>query len=380
MKSLWKDVKLRLSHFGNKGDLYECVTVIKDGDNSGVERKVAPSDMFRSLVEFNNIVKRHAQTVLSDYFIDWPPESLTLPEILGGSHPDQYRQCQVAGSLAYRINGKWALETRVGNVSSDIVVRPWRRAFFAEAVYLNEKKQVVPLTFVVPTCRAIPGEPWNMNLGGYKRGTARVATWEGRTTWKHFGSGELWKNPAVEEALLCAEHGKDIVEDSETISNLAILILPATLAFFPIGAFQDVSTRALLGFALVSDVLNIVPLIIKGFEMIHHGSKSHTAMVSFLHGGSNATDLALAETWAARCTLKPKVKIMGRTIVAGGFMFLIVGIIADYFSRNIYRDEEAKRKLEMMTAQDGRMRLIREGKTDETVADQLEWPQEDCTV
>lgn len=92
---------------------------------------------------------------------------------------------------------------------------------------------------------------------------------------------------------------KSIVEDSLTASNIAILMLPVALALVPLGLFQDASLLVTLFFALATDVISVLPAAIKGFELIIYGTRS-----SYLYGGRTATDLAVAETWAAVCKIK----------------------------------------------------------------------------
>lgn len=219
-------------HLGIKGHLHDCVTEINDGDNTDGDRKKISSDMFEAHVTFTNIVQAHAPSILRDYGIDWVEKDLSMSEVLEGNHPEGYRRCRLANSLAYRVNGTWALSAIFANESKDVVVMPFKRGFFQEAVSLNKLDEVVPFTFTLPTCNTVQEEPRKMNLTGYKSGTAREASWGGRTTWMHFGSRELWQNSALEAALLHGQHEKDLVEDSEAASNLAILMLPARLLLF----------------------------------------------------------------------------------------------------------------------------------------------------
>lgn len=191
VKSLGQAVNVRLVHLGFSGGLLDCVTVINDGYNTDGDSKKISSDMLEAFVKFNNIVKTHAPAVLRDCgMIPWAENDLALSELFEGDHPEGYWHCRLANSLAYRVNGMWALSAIFANVSQKIVGMPFKRGFFHEVVSLNEFEEVVPFTFTVPTCKTVETEPRTMNLTGYKSGTATLELPRGRRSWMHFDWSE----------------------------------------------------------------------------------------------------------------------------------------------------------------------------------------------
>lgn len=114
-----------------------------------------------------------------------------------------------------------------------------------------------------------------MNLTSFTIATATLATWGGKPTWSHFDPSAFWLNPALELASHRGEHQKDLVEDSETASNLAILMLLTALALVPHRLFQDVSLLLTLLYTVATDIISVLPVATKGFELILYASNEH---------------------------------------------------------------------------------------------------------
>lgn len=333
LKAHFDSVKRLMSHFGF-GKPHDCLSVIDDGAYNDKTHR-SSLDLYDSIVKFNHIVKSYAPDVLRDYGIGWDVRNIFLNELLLDiDSPEQYRQCVLAKSLAYRVNGTWGLVSMFTNVSNDIAVRANERGYFSETVSLTENQEVVPFNFRMPTCEKVTTEPEvKMNLMSFETGSAYNSSWEGKPTWSHFGMREMSLNPALQTALLRGQHEKEIVGDSQTPSNLAILLLPAALALVPLGLFQDVSLAVTLLYTLATDVISVLPVAIKGIELIVYGSKVHTATVSYLYGAGNLNDLAAGETWVAKCRMKPNLKFEGIAILTTALATMIVGILLEFLTR-----------------------------------------------
>lgn len=281
-------VKRLMSHLGY-GEPLNCLTEIGDKDRFDQFNSSLNSNIYDSIVKFNQVFRSHAPAVLRDYGIDWKENSIALSELLDGVSLLGYRKCSLAKSLAYRFEGAWGLLALFTNISNNIDAKAFKRGYFMETISLGTDGHVLPHNFSIPSCKTIQNEPVKMNLTGFENGTASFATWGGKPTWSHFEPRDFWSNSAVDAAILRGEHQKDLVEDSGTASNLAVLIFPAVLALVPLGLFQDVSLLLTLLYTLVTDIVSVLPVSIKGAELILYASKEHTAMTSHLY--------AMQRTW-----------------------------------------------------------------------------------
>lgn len=318
------------------GDIYDCLTVLDDGGRK-IPTYRTSLDLFKLIVKFNDIVLAHAPEVLRSYGLPWGKETIYQSEMLGGLSPAGYRKCSLAKSLAYRVNGSWTLASMFTNVSKDISAKKFERGYFSEALTVNEYQKVVPVPLRMPTCKTVDEEKKKMNLTGYESGTAYLASWAGRPTWTHFQMRELWYNPALEAALFRGQHEKELVQDSDTASNLAILFLPAALALVPLGLFQDVSISVTLLYILATDVVSVLPVAIKGIELLVYSSKVHTATASYLYGARTATDLAAAETWVANCWMTPRIRNEGIAILFTAIAVMLFGILLEVLTTSKIR-------------------------------------------
>ncbi len=129
------------------------------------------------------------------------------------------------------------------------------------------------------------------------------------------------------------EHEKELVEDSDTFSSLAILLLPAALALVPLGLFQDVSLSLALLYTLATDVVSVLPVAIKGVELLVYTSKTHYATVSNVLGAGTEKDVAVAETWVASCAMKNAYREKGIALLTTAISAMFVGIFYEFITR-----------------------------------------------
>ncbi len=111
------------------------------------------------------------------------------------------------------------------------------------------------------------------------------------------------------------------------------MLLPAVLTLVPIGLFQDVSLSSTLVYILVTDIVSVLPVAIKGTELLWYGSKKHYATVSYLYGAETAKDIATAETWVASCGMKEFVQEKGIGLLTTALCAMIVGIVLEFVIR-----------------------------------------------
>lgn len=327
MKSAVKNVEGSMIHQGF-GRLYQCLSVIGD-DERDRNQEVHAKDVYTSIKRFSELLLRLPRLFLADYGLQWThAEPL---EVLNYEAPDIYRKCKLFKSLAFRTEGgHWSISALYTNKSVLMYIREGRGTF-SEAVGIDRATRMVrSVNFSTPVCK-------NQILTNFTSGTGMLNLFQGSSSSSHFGFTPLEENPGIQAALRKGNHEKEQVEDSDTISNDALIVLPAILALVPIGLFQDVSLYITIIYIIATDVISVMPLLIKGIELIIYGSKKHYATVSYFYGGQNATDLAVVETWAVECSMRSFVKRKGIVLLCSAFLSISVGIFLEFFTRYLVK-------------------------------------------
>lgn len=121
--------------------------------------------------------------------------------------------------------------------------------------------------------------------------------------------------------------------DSDTASNIAILLLPVGLALLPLSLFQDVGTGVTLLYVLFTDIISVLPVAIKGVELIELAAHEHNARTAYVYG-SYKSQVVATEMWVSSCKLKDFVRIRGIALLTVAFTSMIVGLILEFVVRH----------------------------------------------
>lgn len=73
-------------------------------------------------------------------------------------------------------------------------------------------------------------------------------------------------------------------------------------------------------------MVSILPIAIKGGELIHYGNQKHFGLASFVNKKVQGQNTVLAESWVMQCTLKPDVAYLGKILLAVGLSAMLLGI------------------------------------------------------
>lgn len=213
--------------------------------------------------------------------------------------------------------------------------------FSIPITYTNDRHDASPPEYM----RLDVGEEWSLSPAGrirvlkeptFRRGnssytirdtTTTLSTWGGTREMGHFFRVNTRKGPAMRHVLQKSNKVVQNVQDSIAISNVAILILPAVLTLLPISFMEYVSTRALLVNIVFTDIIPVLPLAVKGIELIDSGRKFHTGCTAYTIGTENrASELAVVEIWCAKCAMYPKIMKKGVAFLASAIAVMILGI------------------------------------------------------
>lgn len=157
---------------------------------------------------------------------------------------------------------------------------------------------------------------------------------------------ELKDNPSIVEALSKADIFLQQVANTLLPSTIAILFFPLLLNFVPISFFSYVSTVQMLLYTLMSDVLTVLPLAIKGIELISIQNMKYRAVV--VRMGSEydlfgrAPEAVPSESWAAQCEAKGNLGRVGASFLGIALSALVMGLLLEYFSYSYVKRKRRK--------------------------------------
>ena len=137
------------------------------------------------------------------------------------------------------------------------------------------------------------------------RTTTVLSARRGRIRPSHFKRSLIEFIPAVQHCLELSNLDMQQAHDALSPSSVVVLVLPAILNLVPLALLsrQTSSLAILLLYTVLTDVLTVVPLFIKGVELIIISKARHYAVSSTLTSsmdGSNETTAA-AQIWAVKC-------------------------------------------------------------------------------
>lgn len=139
------------------------------------------------------------------------------------------------------------------------------------------------------------------------------------------------KIPAVQDALNKADMSLQQTDDALAPSSIAILMLPLALNLVPLAALTHASTCSLIAYTIISDILSVIPLAIKGVELIIIGSARYRAVTTRVTGASNGSQAisAAAEIWGVECRAFDRVRPIGILFLCMALSFMVLGVMVE---------------------------------------------------
>lgn len=250
----------------------------------------------------------------------------------------KYKRCVVEKGFGVRYHApgatrkQWYFIAGITNDIASVFFQEWERQYITEYVGVNGAgKFITSLPVVVrPFAGAGNEDSFSVNTSREVHTTV-YERWSGPVGLSSLYDMRITDVPALSVALEKADTDADQAIDATTPSNIAILALPMVLSIIPLSLISDVGTFGLLMYTLLTDVLTTIPFIIKGFELLRSGTRSHIADVTQFAGTKDGP-WVVAETWVAECSLQG-VRTTGIIFIAVGFLFLAVGLIAEWQAR-----------------------------------------------
>lgn len=168
--------------------------------------------------------------------------------------------------------------------------------------------------------------------------TTSIATWQGAPHPSQFHSVNLEDNLALQAALDASDHHVRQLDDAVTPSNIAILALPLVLCLLPIALFADVRPKAMLLYAMLSDVLTALPMAIKGAELLSISKRRFAAHVTRLGDTSSSNEISVAaELWVCVCRTRADTRPTGVAFVSVAIVTMVTGLVLEVVARRWMR-------------------------------------------
>lgn len=291
-------------------------------------------DQFKTISAFHDAVAPMGPAIARSYGVRW--QSIETAGVLPYIPEDSYRQCKLARLFAFRFNGRWAASAVFTNVS--VSIDSSNRGVLREVITVDDTNSAKAVTVRKAVCAGKK----KRDVSHFQSGTCILEKKSGPISPYHFlyrkkvrRKPGINANPSVIAAIVAGEFEKEMVEASDSLSNLAILILPVALALLPIALFQDTGMLATVLYAIATDVVSVMPIALKGFELIVYGSNRHYMSNHFLNGFGGGSPTATAQSWAAECGMKPFVRQKGVVLLVGAVLAMIFGVILEFVARGV---------------------------------------------
>ena len=299
------------------------------------ERKV-----YEALFERGEIIRRNIRAVA-----DAAIGNFSRPDVV---HDFPYRtatsSCRLQLVAGTRVERDWFVLIQITNVPIRHHAPDYGRQYLEELVRTHVNGTL----------------SWPLRMKLRQIGNGKLGMWHNDTTtsinnrrWTanagFLGRTPVRQNPAIERALERAEGDARRATDTKTASNTAILLLPLLLNFVPVSFFARVTAVAMLIYMLLSDVLTVLPLLIKGVEMIWISRQRHYAVVTTISSGVvGKSPSSAGEIFAAECRAMDDVLVVGWVFVAVALVFMVGGVALELLAGNYCdgrgRKEAAKGK------------------------------------
>ncbi|PXF44363.1 hypothetical protein BWQ96_05883 [Gracilariopsis chorda] len=281
--------------------------------------------IFDLVYSINNLTKSYAKTIARnarsnftnpDAIFNWPYNTAT-----------QHCHLNVLG--AYRIQTNWYLNVGITNDRQEKHLEDFGRKYLAEGLGRNGKTALMNLY------RRPKPKDADQTHKLIHNATTIIISHRDTADPGVFKFTPLSENLAVRTALDKADFYSQQVSDAISPSSIALLVLPLFLNLVPIALIADVSTRSTFIYALLSDVLTVIPLSIKGIELISIGRSQFLGAVVRISSSADKkpSPAAAAEIYVAKCHEKKNVVTIGITFLTISLVFLVIGLAAEVIAR-----------------------------------------------
>lgn len=247
------------------------------------------------------------------------------------------KRCMINHVGGMRVGEKWYIFTTVTNKPRRKSVPLFHRQWLTEYIhaYPNASALAAPLQCSVPQRPPDSAPPDTPHIL-INDSTTILGSSGGFAGPYAFNSMYPEENPALISAMDQSDLSIQQADDALAPSSLAILLLPLAMNVIPLALISEAATtRATLLYALLTDVATVVPLSIKGVELVVIGHQRHRAIVMRLTAAVNGemSESAAMELWGAQCRADGDILPAGIGFIVVALVFLLLGIVLELYAR-----------------------------------------------
>lgn len=225
-------------------------------------------------------------------------------------------KCSTSWLLAYHVQGEWFMRSIVTNVPRHVFASHRGRHFLEEFVPARGSNA---LRIPIPNFN----DTWSV-----VNGTTFVEQWPGKG-WLERNNFDDPLDPlyhAYRRRLKMALLSDSTLE----FSNLAILTLPLVLSLVPYALIaEDWNTNRAIAYVIFTDLLVVVPFIMKGFELIHSAQNGPSEIVAFFAGDD---EFGLVYSVTAECKGHGRFHHSGLVFITIGIVIMVASITLEIWS------------------------------------------------
>lgn len=229
------------------------------------------------------------------------------------------QRCDFQRAAGVRANGHWYVLAGITNAPVQAMLRAGSREVLRE--------------YVLASSSGGPSLPVTVSVNGTRFRTTRLRV-PGSAPAAAWHSTRLEHTPAMARALRRNAAALGQARDATTYSNIAIIFLPLGMAFVPVAFFAHAGRLRALVYILATDVLSVVPVLVKGFELLMTGTRRNREAASLVLG---ERELQVVETWVAVCTGRERLRRLGTAFVAVGVAVLVFGFVLEFAAQKFVR-------------------------------------------
>ena len=292
------------------------------------EQKIA-RELFRHLETFDKKLTSNETAKILEKYEDIPKKNWTSLHSISQYEmdgPSGMRTCKVFKLFTIRNGMEWNLDAAFTNYDSEEELPNFERWYGGELIEFKGSEVHKSRRRSLKSCTLSGKE------NPIKNGTFGTEVWEGRPSSHVFITERTEDNKGIQKALDVSNLRAELVVESRLASSIAVLFLPSVLALFPVSLFQEVSLATGFVYSLATDILSIVPVVIKGIELIYFGSKKQWAIYTRFYGGADLDQPASAIHWISYCAMKPQILVQGIMYLIVGLSLMGVGIALEFLA------------------------------------------------
>ena len=272
----------------------------------------------------------------------------TLPKVSPEIIFSTGERCFMEANAAVRFDNIWYLRSRFALEVQNHLPEGIRQVIREFPTVINGR-----FSSPIPMCMQVKNDTDERNFGTTElRFAKRFRRGRNNRNLAMFDPVDLYENPSLVTALDMFEKFTQLANDALAPSNIAILVLPLFLNLVPIALISNVNTSFMLFYTLLTDILTVIPLGIKGAELISIGTSVHRSVAVRISSSIALprSKAAAADMWVSECYASGRVRNWGVLFLVLSIVFMNFGIVLEVLAQVHMKRKRARMFRELLEA------------------------------